>query len=125
MAREIAWDYVPAYTGVHLTSAAEVLRGAIAQLSGGPEKWVKGNFYDANGGACALGAIATAAYGQTLLLADYQRAESTLLTILREMHPNLEANTIPDLNDDPAVTYDDIMAAFEKAAMQLEEKVSG
>lgn len=107
---------VPTITG------AELLRDSIAQLSGGPEKWAKGDFFVGDG-SCALGAITKAGAGKTILYEEYLNVELALLNNLKDMHPELLATTIPELNDDPAVTYEDVMTAFEKTAIQFEEKV--
>jgi hypothetical protein len=103
-----------------------MLRLAAGQLAGGPGKWAKGDFH-VDGGSCALGAIQDAMGPAKLAILpdDFQAAQATLLQTLKDMHPELTATTIPDLNDDPAVTYEDVVAAFEKAALIMEERVSG
>lgn len=105
---------------------AELMREAVAQLDGGgggdaPPKWIKGEFHDDQGGSCALGAIEQALSGNSIYIPLYDAAMLRLLTTLKEMHPELTATNIADLNDDPNVTYEDIIAAFEKTALHFEE----
>lgn len=103
-------------------SEAEMVRAALDHLSGGPEKWAKGDFY-VNKGSCAYGALELASRTMSTTVRGCYAIEAQLLKTLKDMHPELQADTIPDLNDDPAVTYEDILAAFEKTALHFEEKV--
>lgn len=103
-------------------SPAVMLRRAIGHFGGG-SKWIKGDFHDGDG-SCALGAIELAFEGACMDTEQYHMTQAALLQTLKEMHPALQAETIPDLNDDPSVTYESIVAAFEKTALMFEEKVS-
>lgn len=120
--------YLQLYPGsaAHHLSPAELMRRAANHLAGGgsgaePRKWIKGSFHDDQGGSCALGAIEYALTGNAVFMPYYDAAMAKLLTTLKEMHPELTANNIADLNDDPNVTYEDIIAAFEKTALHFEE----
>lgn len=118
MSRELSW--APADGTEQRISAAELLRKTINQLSGGA--WIKGDFHDGGGGSCILGAQELAMGDCCMNEREWQRVQYMLLRTLKDMHPALTANTIPDLNDDPAVTYEDVIAALEKAVLQLEEQ---
>lgn len=121
MTRELNFSGPPA--GTTMMSSAVLLRRAVNQLAGGgAQKWIKGDFHDFDGGSCALGAIHLAMKGYGVNIMEYRKAERLLIQTLKDMHPELSANNISDLNDDPAVTFEDIVAAFEKTAMILEEK---
>lgn len=121
MSRQLSFTYAEDGDAGQLVSTAVMMRRAIAVLAAG--RWIRGDLHDAGGGSCALGAIHLGMEGYMVNVRDYRVAEAILLQTLKDMHPELTADTIPDFNDDPAVTYEDILAAFEKTAIILEERV--
>lgn len=98
-----------------------MLRSAANYLGEGENKWAKGDFH-VDDGSCALGVIEHVMDGSVMITWEFDEAEAALLKNLKDMHPELAADTIPDLNDDPAVTYEDVLTAFEKTALQFEEQ---
>jgi hypothetical protein len=113
---------------------AVVLRGAARylQLHG----WTQGTYYadqpdNPTPPACAMGALAMAAFGQRLPQspftkpewADYKRAEDVLLDHLGRLHPPTSDDDYPepglgDWNDQPDRTPDQVIAALTAAAGQ-------
>lgn len=123
MSRALYWSSTSEEKKHGTMSIAELMRSAANSLAmGGPGKWAKGDFY-VGPGACALGVIAQVMTGHRVNIEGYRNAEKMLVKTLKDMHPELTADTIPDLNDDPAVTFEDVLAAFEKTALHYEEMV--
>ena len=119
MSRQLSQMLAPSWAPI--TTPAKVLHGATDRLRGGPQKWAKGDFH-VDGGDCAYGAIEIAMSTNAMILDEFREMERALLHELKAMHPELTANNIADLNDDPVVTYEDVLAAFEKATLKFEEQ---
>lgn len=98
---------------------AELLRRVVQDLGESRDKWHKGDFYG-EGGSCVLGSVAKVSAGTHMDLIEYDGACDKLIANLKTMHPEVTADNIPDLNDDPAVTYEDILVALEKTVLELE-----
>jgi len=106
--------------GKPFMSMPDMLRRTIAQLIN--DGWTKDDFYDGQGGSCILGAEIEALRGYRVMTDDFNHAQALLIQTLKDMHPELTAESIPELNDDPAVTFQDVIAALEKTVLQLEER---
>lgn len=81
--------------------------------------WTKGDFWDEQGGACALGAIADAGKGRAIDADKFRKAQAMLLETLLDLNPKIEAKTIPEINDAEGVTQEMIVEAFERTAKKL------
>jgi hypothetical protein len=108
---------------------SEFLRAALEDIDA-PEKWTRGDYFHGDQ-ACAVGAISKGSIRRKLKFqstADlvgwdtYNVVFNTLRETFKETLPNVAGPDISDFNDDPRVTYDDVVAAFQKAATKLEEK---
>jgi hypothetical protein len=99
---------------------SELLRRAMAQIDA-PEKWARGDFY-VDAGSCALGAMATAFHEKKMAALDHEHMHALLLQSFKEAFPDVHADSIPDFNDDPNITWEDLMGVFEKTATRLEEQ---
>lgn len=73
-----------------------------------PDKWCKGSFNGQNATHCAVGALDA--------IPPYPGRRSVALSHIRSALPEqFKGRALMDYNDDPATTYADIMALFQRA----------
>lgn len=86
-----------------------------------PEKWGKGNYLNAAGCLCALGAVRKAIYGSPYggAKGDWVGDLNPAANMLADMLPEGEWS-VSDFNDKPATLHPDIMAMFDRAIAAAE-----
>ena len=100
-------------------TAKQMLERAVGQINSGG--WHQGDFYDENmESMCALGAVNNGMKGHFMDTIEYHDTMDKLLANLKAIYPTLEAETIPEINDDPQVTQEGILQAFKETIDQLE-----
>lgn len=100
-------------------SLADDLKAAKRWLSS-PRRWTKGSFFEGENRdkakcACAMGACMIAAGG------SYQTNYNNMVNALSAQLPELYL-TIPAFNDDPATTFEDVHALFDRAIAHEESQ---
>ena len=108
-----------------------LIREAASRL---PGHWHKGSMTDGNGNHCALGHLWEVSKSYEDSDVERWRAFPYLDKVAIEQYPDRVVDpddhlsglaAIAQLNDHPATTEDEIVAVMEKAAILLDEDISG
>lgn len=74
--------------------------------------WCKGRNTDGNGSYCILGAVGVATKNESFATSRYYDAVCELRLQMPEVG-------LPDFNDDPSTTKEDVLGLFDKAIAEL------
>ena len=95
---------------------SEFIREAMEYVSLG---WTQGTLRDLDGSVCMLGGLCEVS--QMKDVENEAQLFNTAFKILHKTVKELGFTTVPQMNDHPDTTQQDVLIAMEKAAIKLEE----